>query len=534
MRSRLTAAVAAAAGLLACLSAAPERPKVIVPVAPAPALSTVPGGVFYEVFVRSFQDSDGDGIGDLNGLTSRLDYLNDGNPESQNSLGVDGIWLMPVFRSPSYHGYDTTDYESINPDYGSDADFARLCDEAHRRRLKVILDLVVNHTGSGHPWFADAASSPSARHRDWYVWSPVDPGWTQPWGGGAHTWHPLGGAFFYGVFWSGMPDLNFRNVEVRREMERIAALWLSRGVDGFRLDAARHLVEDGPGALQTDTPETHAYWKEFAESVRAVKSDAILVGEAWSDTATIAPYYRELPLNFDFPLADAIVGGVSTGETAAIAATIRSIAELYPPRAVDAPFLTNHDQIRIATRLAADAAKLRVAAAVLLTLPGDPFLYYGEEIGMQNGPGNADEEKRAPMPWDGSAGAGFTTGTPWHAFSPGRETANVAAEADPASLLARYRSLIRLRRDHPALRSGGIELLADTGPVLAFLRRTRTEKLLVLHNLGGLTVTAGTYAAGGVTLEPVFADPLIGAPEIGARGISVVLPPHASGIWRVR
>ncbi|HWC65519.1 MAG TPA: alpha-amylase family glycosyl hydrolase, partial [Thermoanaerobaculia bacterium] len=294
MRSRTIAALAAAAVLLACVSAAPDRPKITVPAAPPPALSAVPGRVFYEVFVRSFQDSDGDGIGDLGGLISRLDYLNDGNPDSATSLGVDGIWLMPVFRSPSYHGYDTADYETINPDYGSDADFRRLLDEAHRRGMKVIVDLVVNHTSAEHPWFVDAASSPSARHRDWYVWSPVDPGWTQPWGGATPTWHPLGGAFFYGVFWGGMPDLNFRNPEVRAEIERIAALWLARGVDGFRLDAARHLVEDGPGPLQTDTPETHAYWKEFAESVRAVKPDATLVGEIWSDTATIAPYYREL------------------------------------------------------------------------------------------------------------------------------------------------------------------------------------------------------------------------------------------------
>src|SRR5512140_3005185 len=200
------------------------------------------GAVFYEIFVRSFQDSNGDGIGDLAGLTSRLDYLNDGDPKTTTDLGVDAVWLMPVFDSPSYHGYDTTDYEKIDADYGGDAQFDAFVAAAHARGIKVMLDLVVNHTGSGHPWFADSASSPTSARRDWYVWSPTDLGWTQPFGS-AGTWHPMNGAFFYGVFWGGMPDLNFRNAEVQAEVKRIASLWLARGVDGFRLDAARHLVE---------------------------------------------------------------------------------------------------------------------------------------------------------------------------------------------------------------------------------------------------------------------------------------------------
>ena len=262
---------------------------------------------------------------------------------------------MPVFASPSYHGYDTVDYETINPDYGTNADFARLLSEAHRRGIRVIVDFVVNHTGSGHPWFVDSASSPSSAHRDWYVWRTDDPGWTQPWGGTNPTWHPLNGFYFYGVFWSGMPDLNFRTPAVRREIERLASLWLDRGVDGFRLDAARHIVEDGPGQAQVDTPETHAYWKEFAAFVRAAKPQATLVGENWTDTPIIATYFGstaeiaggdELPMNFDFPLAERILAGVDSGDAAAISAKLAEIQGVYPPGVVDAPFLTNHDQVR--------------------------------------------------------------------------------------------------------------------------------------------------------------------------------------------
>src|SRR5690349_7932999 len=179
--------------------------------------------VTYEIMVRSFQDSNGDGKGDLPGLISRLDYLNDGDGATTSDLGVDAIWLMPVFASPSSHGYDTTDYDQINPDYGTNADFQRLVSEAHRRGIKVVLDLVVNHTGSGHPWFQDSAGSATSAHRDWYVWSATDLGWRPPWDPytGADCWHPRNGAWYYGLFWSEMPDLNFRNQAVRDEVKRI-------------------------------------------------------------------------------------------------------------------------------------------------------------------------------------------------------------------------------------------------------------------------------------------------------------------------
>ncbi|HEX5853988.1 MAG TPA: alpha-amylase family glycosyl hydrolase [Thermoanaerobaculia bacterium] len=504
------------------------------------------GAVFYEVFVRSFRDSDGDGKGDLRGLIEKLDYLNDGDPATTADLGVDALWLMPVFASPSYHGYDTVDYETINPDYGTNADFARLISEAHRRGIRVIVDFVVNHTGSGHPWFADSASSPSSAHRDWYVWRTDNPGWTQPWGGTNPTWHPLNGFYFFGVFWEGMPDLNFRTPAVRREIERLASLWLDRGVDGFRLDAARHIVEDGPGQAQVDTPETHAYWKEFAAFVRAAKPQATLVGENWTDTPIIATYYGstaqitagdELPMNFDFPLAEQVLAGVNSGDASAISAKLAEIQGVYPPGVVDAPFLTNHDQVRVATQLGTNPGKMRNAPAILLTLPGAPFLYYGEEIGLQNGTTNNDEAKRTPMPWDATPGGGFTTGSPWFPFAPGQADTNVAAQTkDPGSLLSRYRSLVRARKSSPALRTGTLELLtpaSGTSRVLAFVRAEGTERILVLHNVSDSVAAAGLYSLSIAEAEEIFADPHLGQP-IGAAGAwTVSLSPRGSGVWRI-
>jgi alpha-amylase len=508
------------------------------------------GSVFYEVFVRSFADSNGDGVGDLKGLISRLDYLNDGNPSSTADLGVDALWLMPIFASPSYHGYDTVDYEHINPAYGTDEDFVNLCKEAHKRGIMVIVDFVVNHTGSGHPWFVDSSSGLNAAKRDWYVWSPVDLGWRQPWNiyGGGPTWHqnPKDGQWFYGVFSEGMPDLNIRNPVVRAEIKRLASLWLSRGVDGFRLDAARHLVENGGGLLQVDQPETHAFWREFSAYVRSVKPEATLVGENWTDTSIIATYYGssaalpggdELPMNFDFPLAASIVQGVNTGDATVISAKLAEVQSVYPPGANDAPFLTNHDQIRLATQLGRDAGKLRNAAAILLTVPGTPFLYYGEEIGLQNGSSDSDDRlKRTPMPWDAtSPGGGFTSGTPWFPFAPGRETANVATETgDPGSLLSRYRALLRARHSSEALHQGDLRLLGTRANtrVLAFFRTKGDEQVLVVHNVSD-SIQSASYTTAASASETVFADSGANV-SVGAGSCSVTLLPRTTGIWRLR
>src|SRR5882762_4535326 len=232
--------------LLACGS----TPTPLVPATREAAASAEwwNGAVVYEVFVRSFLDSNGDGSGDLAGLISKLNYLNDGDPATTTDLGVDALWLMPIYPSPSYHGYDVTDYDGVNPDYGTPASMDTLISECHKRGIRVILDYVPNHTRIRHSWFSDSS------RRDWYVWSTANPGWTQPWSSSA-TWFQNGAARYYAVFWSGMPDLNWKTEAVRAEMGAAASRWLARGVDGFRLDAVRYLVEDGAG-LQQDRKST--------------------------------------------------------------------------------------------------------------------------------------------------------------------------------------------------------------------------------------------------------------------------------------
>ena len=498
------------------------------------------GAVFYEIFVRSFADSNGDGVGDLQGLISRLDYLNDGDPNTTTDLGVNAIWLMPVFESPSYHGYDTVDYETIERDYGTNGDFAKLLEEAHKRGIRVILDFVVNHTSNQHPWFLEASSSPTSPKRDWYVWSPTSLGWNPPWGGNAPTWHAANGAFYYGVFWSGMPDVNWTNPAAKAEILRLARYWLGQGVDGFRLDATRYLVETGPGAGQADTPETHAALKDLATAVRTTKPEAILVAENWTSASIIATYYGdtdviaggdEMPMNFDFPLADAIVHGVNSGAASNIAGAIEQMQALYPAGVIDAPFLTNHDQRRLASEFGNNTAKLKNAAAILLTLPGAPFLYYGEEVGIQNGPTGGDESKRTPMPW--SPAGGFTTATPWFQYAPGLATANVAVQTnDPSSLLSRYRTLIRIRTNSPALSKGTLELLDGGAQLLAFLRRDANETVLVVHNVsdGFGSATLHFNAAG---FDTLFGD-VTTTPSGGNGTWGVSLPPRATMIWKVR
>jgi glycosidase len=540
---RLLAAVLAS--LLAACGGVSTRPAETPPTRlPAASAAWWNGAVVYQVFVRSFQDSGSDGDGDFAGLAQKLDHLNDGNPDTQTDLGVDAIWLMPVYASPSYHGYDVTDYDAVEPDYGTEADFDALVAAAHARGIKVILDFVPNHSSSQHPWFLEAAASTAAAKRDWYVWSTTNPGWTQPWSGSGATWYPAGPHYFYGVFWSGMPDLNWKNAAVRAEISAVAGRWLARGVDGLRLDAVRYLVENGRG-LQSDQPETHAALKELAASVRAANAEAMLVGEAWADAATIATYFGsmgtvpggdELPLNFDFPLADGVVASLRSGTAAPAATALDDAARLYPPGAGDAPFLRNHDQDRAATELAGDARRLKAAAAILLTLQGTPFLYYGEEIGMANGcPGTEDECQRTPMQWDGGANAGFTNGTPWFPLGSGATTVNVAGQSgDPGSLLSRYRTLIRVRKASPALARGGITRLASSAPaVLAYLREHADETVLVAHNVGGGTITATLTTASPATPgAALFADP--GAVAAAASGgFSVTLPPYGSGVWRV-
>lgn len=464
--------------------------------------------VFYEVFVRSFYDSDGDGIGDLAGLIEKLDYLNDGDPTTTDDLGVTGLWLMPVAQSPSYHGYDVTDYYTIEQDYGSNEDFQRLIDEAHRRGIKVIVDLVLNHTSNQHPWFIASASGPESDQRDWYIWSPTDDGSRAPWQGGGPVWHQRGDAYYFGLFWEGMPDLNYRNPEVTAEMERVARFWLEEmGVDGFRLDAVRHLVEEG--TTYAGAPATHAWLAQFDDFVDTVDPTALTVGEVWDVTAQTAPYVRgdEVDLVFEFNLADAILASVDRGRPTGTAEELAAILAAYPEGQF-ATFLTNHDQPRVATILGSDPAGLKLAATTLLTLPGVPFIYYGEEIGMTGS--KPDELIRTPMQWSAAANAGFTSGQPWQPVNRGFEEVNVASQdADPDSLLSHYRRLIHLRHGHPALLRGAfIPVESSCDATVAFLRQAPTgnadapdgQTALVVLNFGRQELTGCTFSYSGDAL----------------------------------
>jgi alpha-amylase len=442
--------------------------------------------VFYEVFVRSFADSTtgplaNDGIGDLQGLIEKLDYLNDGRPTTTDDLGVTGLWLMPIMQSTSYHGYDVTDYYTVNKDYGTNEDFGRLVTEAHKRGIRIIIDLVVNHTSSEHPWFIEARDSPESERRDWYLWSEDKPDYLGPWG--EEVWHPSPSGYYYGIFWSGMPDLNLENPLVTAEMKNVARFWLEDvGADGFRLDAARHLIEEG--STQENTEATHEWWKSFRTVYKGSNPEALAVGETWTKGSDVVEYLQgdELDLAFDFDLAEAIVSGVMSRSASRLQGALTSSYGLYGS-GLSATFLANHDMVRIMSQLRGDVDKAKLAASVLMTAPGVAFVYYGEEIGMTGE--KPDELIRTPMQWSAEASAGFTAGSPWEPVNGDYRDKNVAVQLkDPTSLLSCYRDLIHIRAGHSALRVGDYSPVDSTDDgILAFLRSSHENYVLVITNL---------------------------------------------------
>ncbi len=459
-----------------------------------PPASAGPSGVFYEIFVRSFADSNGDGIGDLNGLTDRLDYV--------QSLGADGIWLMPINPSPSYHGYDVTDYKGIHPDYGTMEDFKRLLAEAHKRGIRVIMDLVVNHTSSEHPWFMEAAAGADNSRRDWYVWSSARGGRTPADGAtGAPPWHAMNGDDYLGIFWEGMPDLNFDNPDVRQAMKEIGQYWLRQGVDGFRLDAAKHVYGDFNSTINTPTVKQNnqRWWQEFRSAMNEVNPEAYLVGEVWDGPAVIGPYLNKaFDSAFNFDLAAQLLGAAEAERAADIGFTLSRIHEFYAKSAdgpfTDALFLSNHDQNRVMSVLGGYVHHAKTAAAMLLTMPGNVFVYYGEELGMSGM--KPDERIREPFPWKREPGMpGETT---WEAATY-RGDGSISVEAEEAaddSLLSRYRMLISWRQKDAALREGTIGTYESGNPaVMAYTRAVGNERRLVLHNLSGLSQAVPLRAA---------------------------------------
>ncbi|HSN95156.1 MAG TPA: alpha-amylase family glycosyl hydrolase [Anaerolineaceae bacterium] len=438
---------------------------------------------FYEIFVRSFKDSNGDGIGDFKGITSQLDYLNDGDPNNHADLGITGIWLMPIMPSPSYHGYDVIDYMNVNPQYGTMADFKELVQECHKRGIRVIIDFVVNHTSSQNPWFNEAVAG-NKGFENWYIWSDSRPQESGPWGQG--VWHEArNGRYYYGLFTADMPDLNYRNPIVTQMMDMVTKYWLEEvEVDGFRVDAARYLFEDG--VSKQDTKETIVWFQNWRNFLKPLNPEAFTVGEVWADTFTQKKYVspRGLDSLFAFDLAEDIKGAIYSPDPSRIIKGYQDAISTMPDYSFST-FLSNHDQERVSDLYGGDDGKSKQAAFVYLTGPGIPFVYYGEEIGMLGA--KPDPNIRTPMQWTGDKLTGFTTGSPWKEINADAPERNVALQStDPDSLLSWYRELIAIRNEHPVLATSPyLSFTSNCTTIYATLRSDDTETLLTLLNIGG-------------------------------------------------
>ncbi|MDQ0247467.1 glycosidase [Bacillus fengqiuensis] len=440
-------------------------------------------GVFYEIYVNSFYDSNGDSHGDLKGITKQLDYLNDGNAKTMNDLQVNGVWMMPVNVSPSYHKYDVTDYYNIDPEYGNLDDFRQLMKEADKRNITFIMDLVVNHTSSEHPWFLAALEDKNSMYHDYYIWADEQTDLNETGSWGQKVWHKASnGEYFYGTFWEGMPDLNYDNPNVRKEMINIGKFWLQQGVDGFRLDAAMHIYK---GQTAEGAKKNYEWWNEFRTAMKKANPDAYLVGEVWDQPATVAPYYQYLDSLFNFDLAGNIVNSVKGGMNQGVAEAALATDDLYKafnPDKVDATFLTNHDQNRVMSELGGDIAKAKTAASILLTLPGNPFIYYGEEIGMTGE--KPDELIREPFRWYPGDGEGQTN---WEepVYNVGDSAVSVQEQDKQSdSLLNHYRTMIRVRQQYEALEKGDLTPLdVRNKQVIAYERSYKNKSINVYHNI---------------------------------------------------
>jgi alpha-amylase len=436
--------------------------------------------VAYEIFVQSFYDSNNDGTGDIPGMTSQLDYI--------KNLGANAIWLMPIMPSPSYHKYDVTDYRSIHPDYGTLNDFKVFLDEAHARGIAVIIDLVVNHTSCEHPWFQTAVSNPDSPYRNYYTWADygtiagnIEKKKTAPDSDNRIQWHAHENdeEYYYGYFWGGMPDLNFDNPDVRREVIEIGRFWLTEvGVDGFRLDAARHIFPDHRAE------DNHQWWVEFRLAMEEVKPDVFLLGEVWDEAEVVAPYLKGLHSLFNFNLGRSLIDGLRAGTGNELASTHKHIRDYYTrirPDFIDAIFLTNHDQQRVRSELTGPQAK--VAASLLLTLPGTPFIYYGEEIGMKGN--KPDEYIREPFLWEpASTDTGRTHWIKPKYNTDERTTPLSSQKRRKNSIYSHYRHLIQLRRKHAPLNNGLLEPVTTSNrSISAYWRKYGEQSFLIVHNV---------------------------------------------------
>lgn len=454
-------------------------------------------GVYYEIYVNAFADSDGDGFGDLNGVTEKLDYLKD--------LGIDGIWLMPINPSPSYHGYDVMDYNAINSRYGTEEDFKNLLDEAHKRNIKVIMDFVINHTSNLHPWFIESAADKDSKYRDYYRWvSPndsenMDIDDTSPWN--SKVWSKDGDSYYYSIFYSGMPDLNYNNPDVRKEIKSAAKKWLNLGVDGFRLDAAMHIYGNNEFKKQEDKKNDFniQWWNEFARACEEINPDVYLVGEIWNNDDVLPQYAQPMDSKFNFTFRNNMFNALKKGNALCsdninlsdkLQEVLNQYSE-YDKNYIDAVFADNHDCDRNMS-IVDNKEQGKLIANIYLTLPGNPFIYYGEEIGMM-GEGQ-DEYKRMPFKWNEDDSL---PNTDWYYKMYGQKyligSSIPALDTqidDENSMFNHYKNLISLRKSSNALNDGAYESFkVDSQDVMAYKRESDDEAVYVFHNLSSQPVT---------------------------------------------
>ncbi len=449
--------------------------------------------IYYEVFLYSFCDSNGDGIGDINGLISKLDYINDGDPNTDRDLGLNGIWLMPIMPSTTYHKYDVTDYYSIDKEYGSIEDFKRLLEECNKRGIKVIIDYVMNHTSAKHLWFVEATDylknlkkgeEPSAKecpYVDYYNFvkgKPVDSGYARV---GLTDW------YYQCIFWDQMPDLNLASKAVRGEFEKNVDYWMDLGVDGFRLDAAKEYYSGQPSKnLEVLT------W--FANYVKGKDKSQYIVAEAWESLGSYTKYYQsgiDSCFDFAFSQADGKIATTLNGNGSANSAksfgealvTVQDVIKKNNENGIDAPFFTNHDTDRAAGYFKYDPIKIKLAGAMNLLMSGSSFVYYGEEIGM-SGSGK-DENKRAPMLWSVTDKTGMTTGPAAMDQVTSQFASVEEQQKDPMSIYNFYKMAIRLRNENPEIARGTvamIDAIADES-ICAITKTYQDSQIILLYNL---------------------------------------------------
>ena len=501
------------------------------------------GGVFYEIFVRSFADSNGDGIGDLNGITAKLDYL--------NQIGISGIWLTPIHPSPSYHGYDVEDYLSVKPEFGPMNDLEELVKKAKSLNIKIILDLVLNHTPKTHPWFIDAISSQESRYRDYYLISPSDLVSSNISSGKipmtqsyiSSQWHNISqgtsGYKYLGMFSDWMPDLNFGSIDTCevsapfKEMVEISKFWIAKGVSGFRLDAVKHIYQN---EISEENP---LFLKKFFDSIKKERNDIYVVGENLSgDYREVSPYYTGLPALFNFDAWYKLIYAIENShakwypkDIVEMEASFRS----YRNDAINVTKLSNHDEDRTLSRLGGDISKAKIAAAILLTISGSPYIYYGEEIGMLGMKNGGDENVREPFLWSSIQSDNYRTKWRNPLFSTESSVRPLELQRnDKNSIFRVYEKFLKLRNTYQSLAYGEMRYPSNLDSYdknfMVFFREYSGEKLMIIHNVSSNT---STIAISDPIVRAVSDMGSVTYSKINTQSHSVTMPPYSTIIFEL-